>query len=77
MTKETFLPISCDDLGEVVKNNKYGKKVFVYFGSSDSLNKKMTHLHEVATFDRFNFNQDSPVTFYLNTDKVCKYSFGF
>ncbi len=77
MTKETFLPISCGDLEEVIKNNKFGKKIFVYFGASDSLNKKMSHLHEVAIFDRFNFHQDSPATFYLNSDKVCKISQGF
>lgn len=72
MTKETFLPISCDDLTEAVKNNKYGKKILVFFGSADSLAKKMYHLHEVAIFDRFHFSQDSPVTFYHNTEKACK-----
>jgi hypothetical protein len=77
MTKETFMPISCTDLEEIATNNKYGRKFFVYFGSADSLNKKMKHLHEVSIFDRFNFNLDSPVTFYYNSEKACKDKFGF
>jgi len=56
MTKETFLPISCEDLTEVVKNNKFGRKIFVFFGTADSLAKKYSHLHEVAIFDRFSFH---------------------
>jgi hypothetical protein len=37
----------------------------------------MNHLHEVAVFDRFNFHEDSPVTFYHSSDKACKNVYGF
>ena len=72
MPKEKFIPIYFDDITETIRNIKYSKKFFVFFGSADSLAKKFYHLHEVAIFDRFNFNSDSPVTFYHNTDKACK-----
>lgn len=46
---------------------------FVYYGSVDSMidGQSMSHLHQVASFDRYN-NQFELINFYVNDDAECK-----
>jgi len=60
-TRETFQKINCKDLAVLIENNRQGERIFVYFGSLETLNEQMKHLHEAATYERFNFQNDKPV----------------
>lgn len=43
----------------------------MYYGSEESLSGEMSHIKDLAAFDRFN-NPGEPITFYVNTEPECR-----